>query len=54
MAYYEMRLIAAIFFYYFDARICPEAEGWMDQATYFLWEKRPLNIKVKPARELGN
>jgi hypothetical protein len=47
MAYYEMRLIAAKFFYHFDTEICPEVGSWLDQATYFLWEKRPLNVKLK-------
>jgi hypothetical protein len=45
-----MRLIAAKLFYHFDAELCPETGDWMDQATYFLWEKKPLRVKLKPAR----
>jgi hypothetical protein len=36
--------------YHFEVDLCPAVGDWSDQATYFLWEKRPLHVKLKPAR----
>ena len=33
--------------YHFDLELCPESEGWEDQQTYILWEKKPLICKLK-------
>jgi hypothetical protein len=50
LAYLEMRLLAAKFFYHFEVDLCPAVGDWSDQATYFLWEKRPLHVMLKPTR----
>lgn len=47
MAYHEMRLIMAKVFYAFDFELAPESTDWADQATYILWEKKPLMCKLK-------
>jgi len=47
LAYHELRLIMATVLYHFDLELCPESEGWEDQQTYILWEKKPLICKLK-------
>ncbi|CAN9137705.1 unnamed protein product [Alternaria alternata] len=48
MAYHEMRLIIAKTLYNFDIELCPESNNWEEQATYILWEKKPLVCKLRP------
>ncbi|KAH5023299.1 hypothetical protein HBH70_064800 [Parastagonospora nodorum] len=47
LAYHEMRLIMAKILYNFDLELNPESEGWEDQQTFILWEKKPLMCKLK-------
>lgn len=50
LAYAEMRLILARVLWNFDMELAPESIGinWPDQKTYFLWEKRPLKVRLTP------
>ena len=48
MAYHEMRLIIAKTLYNFDIELSPESNNWEEQATYILWEKKPLVCKLRP------
>jgi cytochrome P450 len=47
LAYAEMRLILARVLYNFDLQPVDENNHWMDQRTYTLWEKRPLDVLLK-------
>jgi cytochrome P450 len=47
LAYHEMRLILASVLVHFEIELCPESENWMDQQTHFLWDKKPLMVKLK-------
>ncbi|RMZ71677.1 cytochrome p450 [Pyrenophora seminiperda CCB06] len=49
MAYHEMRLLMAKVLYNFDIELCPESNNWTEQATYVVWEKKPLICKLKRA-----
>lgn len=49
MAYHEMRLIISRVLFLFNLELCPESEGWNDQSTYIIWEKRPLMVKLSLA-----
>lgn len=51
MAYHEMRFILAKVLYSFDLELCATSDDWMEQKVYVLWQKTPLMIKVKAARE---
>lgn len=42
-----MRLILARLVWHFDFEASGELPKWEDQKTYILWEKRPLNLKIK-------
>jgi hypothetical protein len=44
-----MQFIAAKFIYCFDAELCHKQANWMCQATFFFWEKGPLEVRLKPA-----
>ena len=47
MANHELRLIIAKVLYAFDLELLPESRDWMDQGTFFLWQKTPLMCKLK-------
>ena len=47
MAYHEVRLIMAKVLYAFDFELAPESNGWLDQNTYILWEKKPLICRLR-------
>jgi hypothetical protein len=47
LAYHEMRLVLASVLFSFDVEVTPESEGWTDQETYILWQKKPLICKLK-------
>jgi len=49
MAYHEVRLILAKVLWNFDLTLSPESDGWTDQKTYILWEKKPLMCRLTPA-----
>ncbi|KAF2819042.1 cytochrome P450 [Ophiobolus disseminans] len=46
LAYHELRLIVAKVLFAFDLELAPECEGWLDQDTYILWQKKPLMCKL--------
>lgn len=50
LAYHELRLIMAKVLYNFDLELSPESEGWEDQQTFILWEKKPLMCKLKAVK----
>jgi cytochrome P450 len=47
MAYHEMRLVMAKVLYAFDFELAAESDGWLEQNTYVLWEKKPLICRLK-------
>lgn len=48
----EMRLVIARIVYSFDLRLSDENDrfDWGEQATYIIWEKRPLQVVVNEAK----
>ena len=42
-----MRLILAHLLWHFDFESENEAWRWEDQKTWILWEKKPLNVKIR-------
>jgi hypothetical protein len=50
LAYAEMRLIAARLLWNFDMALEEPSDNWVDQLAYNVWEKRPLMVKLSPAR----
>ncbi|RYN31170.1 hypothetical protein AA0119_g4748 [Alternaria tenuissima] len=51
MAYHEMRLIITKVLWNFDLEL-PEGNGnWFDQTVFTLWQKGPLNVKVRMAQQ---
>lgn len=52
LAYLEMRLILARLLWHFDFQTEEEHPGgWEQQKSWILWEKRPLNIRVKSRKD---
>ncbi|KAL6835594.1 cytochrome P450 [Trichoderma sp. SZMC 28015] len=51
LAYAEMRLILARILFNFDLKLVNEEKDWMDQCTFILWEKGPLNIYLTPVKK---
>jgi hypothetical protein len=47
LAYHEMRLIMAKVLYAFDFEPGRKSEGWLEQDTFILWQKKPLMCKLK-------
>jgi cytochrome P450 len=47
LAYHEMRLILASVLLHFDLELGNKQEVWTDQQSYWLWDKKPLMIKLK-------
>ena len=48
LAYHEMRLILASVLLHFDLELSSQEDDWMDQRCHFLWDKKPLMVKLKP------
>lgn len=49
LAIVELRLVLARLLWNFDLELMPESEEWIErQKVYFLWEKIPLMVKLKP------
>ncbi|KAL2815736.1 cytochrome P450 [Aspergillus granulosus] len=48
LAYSELRMILAKVLFYFDLSLAPVSVGWDKQRTFFLWEKNPLMVHLKP------
>jgi hypothetical protein len=42
-----MRLILAKVLFSFDVEVTADSEGWADQETYILWQKKPLICKLR-------
>jgi hypothetical protein len=51
MAYHEMRLILTKLLYNFDYELCPESDGWTDQGSFTIWEKKQLLVKLIPRKD---
>lgn len=47
LAYLEMRLILAHLLWAFDIEAEGPIDRWEDQKTWILWEKRPLNVRLR-------
>jgi cytochrome P450 len=50
LAYVEMRLILAKVIWNFDMELTDDSENWADQRIFTLWEKKPLNVKLRSRR----
>ncbi|KAF5679249.1 cytochrome P-450 monooxygenase [Fusarium heterosporum] len=48
MAMHEMRLILVTLLINFDIELCEESRNWVDQKSFALWIKNPLNVRAKP------
>ncbi|KDN68524.1 putative cytochrome P450 [Colletotrichum sublineola] len=49
LAYVEMRIILAKLLWNFDLALAEDSEEWMEaQKIYTVWEKRPLNVYLRP------
>ncbi|KAF1973408.1 cytochrome P450 ClCP1 [Bimuria novae-zelandiae CBS 107.79] len=48
LAYHEMRLILASVILSFDMELCKEAEHWIQQKNYIVWEKPDMKVKIAP------
>lgn len=49
LAFMEMRLIMARFLWNFDIELMPDSRNWAQQKIYILWEKGPLNVRLRLA-----
>ncbi|KAH8587874.1 cytochrome P450 [Bisporella sp. PMI_857] len=47
LAWSEMRLILAKVLFNFDLELARGSENWLDQKSYTIWEKGPLNVRLK-------
>lgn len=47
LAYLEMRLVLARLLWTFDIEQDGEAWAWGEQKTWILWEKKPLNVRLR-------
>lgn len=47
LAFMEMRLIMARLLWNFDLELMPDSEKWAQQKIYILWEKGPLNVRLR-------
>lgn len=47
LAYSEIRLIMSKLLFHFDLGLSPESADWIDQETYFLWDKPALWVTLK-------
>lgn len=52
LALVEMQLIMARLLFDFDLELLPEADGWVDQRSYAVWEKPPLMVRLRPVKGL--
>ena len=50
LAYVEIRLILARILFNFDIISLGNEFKWADQKAFLLWEKRPFEIALKPAK----
>ena len=47
LAYSEIRLIMSKLLFHFGLGLSPESANWIDQETYFLWDKPALWVTLK-------
>ncbi|KAI2785897.1 Cytochrome monooxygenase lcsI [Penicillium oxalicum] len=47
LAYCEMRSILCKLFYNFDITLCPESTNWIDQRSFFVWDKPRLAVTLR-------
>ena len=47
-----MRLVLAKILYHFDLEEASNLDGWLDQKVWFVWQKKPLWLRLKPVRPL--
>lgn len=49
MAYAEMRMVIAKVLFNFDLELADKSEDWWrTQNTFFVWQKKPLMVKLTP------
>ena len=48
----ELRLILARVLYNFDMRLV-DANDWMDQKVWVIWDKQPMNVTLTRATKQG-
>ncbi|CAG8972058.1 hypothetical protein HYALB_00004923 [Hymenoscyphus albidus] len=46
LALVEMKSILGRLLWHFELSLCEDSLNWTDQKVYFLWEKKPLNVKL--------
>ncbi|KAF7524863.1 hypothetical protein PCG10_005446 [Penicillium crustosum] len=49
LAYHEMRSVISSILLEFDISLVDNADNWLDQKNYKLWEKKPLFVRLTPA-----
>jgi cytochrome P450 len=50
LALIEMRLVLVHLLLEFDLELGPESEAWSEQEVYSTWLKKPLMVRLRPAR----
>ncbi|EED16074.1 cytochrome P450 monooxygenase, putative [Talaromyces stipitatus ATCC 10500] len=50
LAYAEMKLIVAEFFWNFDVELQSESRNWAQQKSAIIWRKNPLYVKLTPRK----
>ncbi|KAJ5160583.1 uncharacterized protein N7482_007587 [Penicillium canariense] len=51
LAYVEMRIILARMIFNFDMELAEPEKDWLDQDSFFLWDKSALNVKLTPRKK---
>jgi hypothetical protein len=51
LAWHELRLLIANLFWHYDVEMTPKNPDWANQRNFLTWEKKPLMVKLSPARE---
>ena len=52
LAYHEMRLLMAAVMLSFDIELSKEADNWVQQDCYILWDKPVMMAKLTVANQL--
>lgn len=45
-----MRLVLASVLFHFDLELCDPDKDWLRQETHAVWDKKPLEIRLKAVR----
>jgi hypothetical protein len=48
LAYSEMRLILALIVFNFDMKLDDDAQDWIQQKNFLMWQKGPLKVHLTP------